>query len=303
MINKGYPIKATFIDEITYDIPTQNWSDEQWVSDFDNMQDVGIDTVVIMRSCFYDKCLYPSKIFPSLKEENEDFLKLVFSEAEKRKMKVYLGMYISNLCWNEGDALGEIKKNGLFVREALERYGDYSSFEGWYIPHETGFNDYSIKETMGGLVKLCKDKTPGKKIFISPFFKGEGVMEDSLSPERTEQEWDKIWEFCGNEIDVCAFQDGTAKLSRLGEYLQSVKRVCDKYKISLWSNVETFERDVRSQFYPIPFDVLRKKIEIARPIADNMITFEFSHFLSPQSMYLSARNLNSLYKKYYGKTE
>ena len=32
---------------------------------------------------------------------------------------------------------------------------------------------------------------------------------------------------------------------------------------------------------------------------DKCITFEFSRFLSPQSIYPSARNLNVLYRKYY----
>ena len=57
-----YPITATFIDEITYDIPSSNWSEKQWKDDIDNMQSVGIDTLVIMRGVFYDKCIYPSKI-------------------------------------------------------------------------------------------------------------------------------------------------------------------------------------------------------------------------------------------------
>ena len=106
-----YPISATFIDEITYDMPALNWSDNQWIKEFDNMQEVGIDTVVVMRGVFYDKCIYPSKIFPTLKEENEDFLGLIFREAEKRNMDVYLGLYISNLTWNDGDYKGEIEKN------------------------------------------------------------------------------------------------------------------------------------------------------------------------------------------------
>jgi len=78
-----------------------------------------------------------------------------------------------------------------------------------------------------------------------------------------------------------------------------MKGLCNDYNISLWANVETFERDVRNMFYPIPFDVLRRKIEIAEPYVDKMITFEFSHFLSPQSIYPSAKNLNNLYRKYY----
>ena len=299
-MKRQYPIRATFIDEITYDIPTQNWSDEQWIADFDNMKEVGIDTVVLMRSCFYDKCIYPSKVFPTLKKEGEDFAGLIFEQAAKRDMKVYMGLYISNLCWNDGDAKGEIEQNKKLIDEMLSRYDGIKSFEGWYIPHETSYNTYSIKETMGGLAALCKDRTPEKKVFISPFFKTPSFATVGYSPERTFEEWDKIWEKSGQDIDVCAFQDGTASLTELGEYLTWVKKACDKYNISLWSNVETFERDVRNMFFPIPFDVMRKKIEIAEPIVDDFITFEFSHFLSPQSMFPSAKNLNNLYKRYYG---
>ena len=32
-----------------------------------------------------------------------------------------------------------------------------------------------------------------------------------------------------------------------------MKKVADKHGIELWSNAETFERDVRSLFQPIPF--------------------------------------------------
>ena len=85
---KQYPITGTFIDEVTYDIPAQNWSDEQWAQDLDNMKAVGMDTVIIMRSVFYNKCLYPTKTFPTLKEDGEDFVGLILREAQKRDMKV-----------------------------------------------------------------------------------------------------------------------------------------------------------------------------------------------------------------------
>ncbi|MBO5933529.1 MAG: hypothetical protein J6Q19_07415, partial [Bacteroidaceae bacterium] len=35
------------------------------------------------------------------------------SEAEKRDIQVYLGLYISNLTWNDGDYKGEIAQNKL----------------------------------------------------------------------------------------------------------------------------------------------------------------------------------------------
>lgn len=292
---KNYPIKATFIDEISYDMPSQNWTEEQWAKDFDNMQEIGIDTVVVMRSCFYDKCLYPSKIFPSLKKENEDFLELILFEAEKRNMSAYLGLYCSDLCWHDGDYEHEIENDKLFVDEALSRYGHYNSFKGWYIPQETSANSYNISYLMRDAGKLCKEKSPDKKVLISPFFPSY------MSPERVAQEWDNIWKVCGEYIDICAFQDGTANFGNYTTLLSQMKKVAKKHNISLWANVETFERDVRNMYFPIHFDVLRKKIEIAEEFVDNFITFEFSHFLSPQSIFPSARNLNNLYKKYYEK--
>ena len=152
---------------------------------------------------------------------------------------------------------------------------------------------------MGGLAKLCKERSPEKQVFISPFFRGVGLFPDELSPERTAAAWDSILDGIGEYIDACAFQDGTATLDTLGDYLAAVKPVMDKYGISLWSNAETFERDVRSMFFPIPFNTLRRKIKIAEPFVDKIITFEFSHFLSPQSIYPSAKNLNALYRAYY----
>ena len=81
--------------------------------------------------------------------------------------------------------------------------------------------------------------------------------------------------------------------------VENIKKVTDAHNIRLWSNVETFERDVRCMYYPIPFDLLRRKIKLAEPYVEKCITFEFSHFLSPQSIYPSARNLNGLYRSYY----
>ena len=41
--------------------------------------------------------------------------------------------------------------------------------------------------------------------------------------------------------------------------------------------------------------------KVLKEYAEKVITFEFSHFLSPQSIYPSARNLNRLYRRYYKK--
>ena len=53
-------ITGTFIDEISHDIPHQNWGRREWDKDFQFMKAAGIDTVVVIR-CGYRKFLtYPS---------------------------------------------------------------------------------------------------------------------------------------------------------------------------------------------------------------------------------------------------
>ena len=41
-------LKGTFIDEITHDIPSQNWSRENWARDFDAMRAVETETMLVL---------------------------------------------------------------------------------------------------------------------------------------------------------------------------------------------------------------------------------------------------------------
>lgn len=297
-----YPITGTFIDEITYDIPSSNWSRKQWAKDLDNMKSVGIDTLVFIRGGFYNKAIFPSKNFPNLKDENDDFAGFILKEAEKRKMSVFIGLYITDLTWGDGDAETEIEKNKLFIDEVVERYGDSTAFKGWYIPHEVGNDVFNIKKIFSSLSALCKQKTPDKLVFISPFFLSEVMVKDGfLSPQETYEEWDKILAPCAGNIDICAFQDGSAPFDRTAEYFKVAKKFCDKYGIELWSNVECIDRDKIGLLAPIDFDVLKRKIQAVKPYVSKYVMFEFSHYLSPQSVNLSARNLNAVYKQYYKK--
>ena len=220
----SYPISATFIDEISYDVPSSNWTNEEWAKDLDNMKEVGIDTLVFIRGWFYGRCIYPSKVLPTMKKDDEDFLGFILEEAEKRQMKVFVGLYISTVTWNDGNYQTEIEKNKLFIREVLERYGKSKAFVGWYIPHETGGNSYNIKYVMDGLCELCKQYSPEKKIFVSPFFRARGTSAVVYSPERTFEEWNNIFADCGKYIDYCAVQDGSAKPDELGGYLKEMKK-------------------------------------------------------------------------------
>ncbi len=297
-MKKSGPITGTFIDEITYDIPSSNWSLKQWEKDLDNMQEIGIDTVIFIRGGLEKKSVFPSKVLGT--HYADDFAGFIFEETSKRNMDVYFGMYISNIDWNNGDAINEIRINKLFVDEVYTRYGHYPSFRGWYIPQEDCFDHLNIGEIMKGMSAICKDKTPDKNVLISPFFKSKVTYpDDAFSPARHYEEWDRLFEYAGKDIDICAFQDGSVQMEEMEEFFTLTAKLCKEHNIHHWVNAETFERDVRCMFYPITFSLLKHRLEKHQKYAEKIITFEFSHFLSPQSIYPSAQNLNNLYKEFY----
>lgn len=301
-MKNNYPITGTFIDDVTYDIPSSNWTNEQWMNDLNNMKDVGIDTLILIRGVFYDRTNYPSKYFKTTRTEDDDFAGLILKGAAERGMNVYLGMHIANLTWNDGDVLTEIKNNKIFVDEVYDRYKDIPSFKGWYIPHEVGNDIFNICDVVNGLTDICKSKDPSKLVHISPFFQVGPNVPHEYSPQEHADEWDRIYAKCGKNLDSASYQDGVIDFDLYDEYFRLTREVCDKHNIELWCNTELIDPYTRGrQFDPIPFDVLKRKLNHAGLYTSKTITFEFSHFLSPQSIYQSARNLNRLYKDYYGK--
>ncbi|MFZ1525983.1 MAG: DUF4434 domain-containing protein, partial [Saprospiraceae bacterium] len=85
----------------------------------------------------------------------------------------------------------------------------------------------------------------------------------------------------------------------LDDFFSINKELADTYQMACWTNAETFDRDMPIKFLPIKFDKLRMKLEAAARCGyDKAITFEFSHFMSPQSAYLQAGHLYNRYNEW-----
>ncbi|MFN5648026.1 MAG: DUF4434 domain-containing protein, partial [Sphingobacteriales bacterium] len=77
------------------------------------------------------------------------------------------------------------------------------------------------------------------------------------------------------------------------------KKMADAHGLQCWTNAESFDRDMPVKFLPIKFEKLKLKLEAAqRQGYDKAITFEFPHFMSPQSSYTSAHHLFNRYMEY-----
>ena len=292
-------LKGTFLDEITHDIPSQNWSREDWARDFDAMKAVGIDTVILIRAGYRQQATFASKV---LKKEMDilpvytDLVELFLDEAERCDMDFYFGLYDSGTYWVHKDYRTEIDINKDFCDEVVQQYGHKKAFRGWYFSHEIGRYEKGVMDVYEEMAAYLK-KLKQQPILISPYVQGiKQFAYESITIDDHAREWREIFKHLQGTIDVVAFQDGQVGYDELSDYLHIHKSLADEFGIESWSNVESFDRDMPIKFPPIPFKNLRFKMEqAAKAGIEHMITFEFSHFMSPNSMYHSA---HGLYKQY-----
>ena len=123
----------------------------------------------------------------------------------------------------------------------------------------------------------------------------------ALSVEEHEREWNEILSNIQGAVDILAFQDGQVDYWELYDYLVVNKKLADKYGMRCWTNIESFDRDMPIRFLPIKWEKLLYKLDAARRAGmEDAITFEFSHFMSPNSSYRSAGHLYDRYCDHFG---
>jgi Domain of unknown function (DUF4434) len=296
-------ITGTFIDEITHDIPYQNWGPEEWRKDFQAMKAFGIDTVILIRAGHKDRCTFPSKV---LKEKHgylivqDDLVDLFLTLAEENSIALYFGTYDSGEYWMSGQFQKEVDINRLFVDEFMERYGDRKAFKGWYISHEIDTFDDGVMKVYEQLAKHLRAHRD-YPILISPYIRGvKQFSDEAITLSRHEEEWAQVFARIQGLVDIVAFQDGNVEFRDLPEFLSINANLASKYDLTTWSNVETFDRDMHIKFPPIGWPKLKYKVDSSvQAGVDKLITFEFSHFLSPNANDLSARMLNARYCEEY----
>lgn len=307
-IMKGMPIKATFLDEVSWDIPHQNWGVKEWDQDFKAMKKMGINTVVLIRaglgkwiSAPYQSLLKTEDVYYPPVDLVEMFLTL----ADKYKLNFYFGMYDSGKYWQEGLFQKEIDLNMRLIDEVWAKYGHHKSFQGWYLSQEISRRTKNMSKIYAEVGKHAKAVSNNLTTLISPYIHGvktDQVMsgDKALSVREHQEEWDEILSNVQGAVDILAFQDGQVDYHELYDYLVVNKALADKYNMRCWTNLESFDRDMPIRFLPIKWDKLLLKLEAARKAGmENAITFEFSHFMSPNSAYLQAGHLYNRYCEHF----
>jgi hypothetical protein len=228
-----------------------------------------------------------------------DLVDLFLTQAERTGMTFYFGLYDSGRFWHQGQPEREVELNLRFTEEVAQKYAHRLAFGGWYMTHEINTHEEGVTrliERLARHVKGLKDVP----VLMSPYVRGRKQFDDNpITPEEHERQWDQIFSVLSGFVDTVAFQDGQVDFLELPTFMAINNRLARKYGLHAWSNVESFERGMPLNFLPIDWRNLRYKIEVAEQAGvEKLITFEFSHFMSPNSMWPSARNLYARYQEY-----
>lgn len=300
-------IRAAFLDEITADIPALNYDREAWDAEFAEMKKAEITDAVMIR-CGHKKLIsYPSKVLMKkcgCYEPPEDLPSMFLELAEKHGLNFWFGSYFSGNDWleesydvnRESDLMNEVND------EFYERAGKYSSaFGGWYFSQEISTSvSHRVVDCYCQMGAHCRELTPGLPRLISPGFPGHKTPSIyQMSAEDFVKDWDGIFEKIAKDVDIVAFQDGHCTLDELEFYLGGANGIARKHGLKLWTNLESFDRDVTGAFPPIRWEKLYYKMKIAEKVGVNeAITFDFAHFFSPLNGNVAAGNLLKKYLKY-----
>ena len=161
---QGLKISGTFLDEISHDIPHQNWGEKEWDRDFAYMKAIGIDTVIVIRSGYRKFITYPSEYLmktfgcymPSV-----DLIDMYLRLSDKYGMKFFFGLYDSGKYWDTGDLTWEIESNKYVIEEVWKKYGHHKSFQGWYLCQEISRATKGAIAAFSSLGKQCKEVSGG----------------------------------------------------------------------------------------------------------------------------------------------
>lgn len=286
------------------------WGPDGWVDEFNDMQAVGIDTLVIQWSAYGNQAHYPSQLFGT-DWMTDTALDVIFREAAARNMKVIVGLSMDDSWWkgafSDEDIQAEIERNRAIANELWELYGKSPAFGGWYIPHE--IDDINRGDALRNrLVQFLRSLSdhlhaisPGFPVTIAPYF-GR-----NMSVAQYERWWTYVLSRAG--IDILMLQDGVGthrvELQRdVIPRFEAMKRACQAAGVRFWSDLEIF--DVIHGWpidkepwaaVPATLERIREQATAEAPLVEKIVVFELAHYMSRRYS-AEAKRLYEEYRNY-----
>jgi hypothetical protein len=269
--------------------PTMTWKVTEWRDLFQEMKEMGIDTVIYQAAVWLEvkESYYPSKLFPDFK--TWDSIEALCQAAIQEDITLFLGGLGNLMCFDVNATAETYQKDRdsqlACFRELKALYE--GGFQGFYMSPETGYpggRQPERERLLNGYFKqVCegiKAEMPGLPILMSPgTYYIPGHDEDIYNFLMA------IFRDC--PVDYMAPQDSIGtfgnRLPHLKTSFEIWSCVCKDLGFTLWVNVESFERvkiGTSQDFVSADFTRLALQLSTANQFADKIISWEVPYFYS-----------------------
>ncbi|OGF46589.1 MAG: hypothetical protein A2231_02840 [Candidatus Firestonebacteria bacterium RIFOXYA2_FULL_40_8] len=249
------------------------FTDEDWQLKIREMQELGIDTVIIMAVALHGKSFFKSKLFPKYEIAASDALKAVLEQAGELNMNVYVGVgWVTEKCIDYPTEDWQVEKSEKLISELNEGYGGFKAFKGWYIPYESGVKLYFEEKCIDNLEKITGfiKKISKKPILIAPYITGQPVNDEKY-----------INQLKRLGANIFAYQDSLGVRWRKAEDMpamyKNLKEIHDKAGITLWTDLEVFEFEgdvYKSGLIPTSIERIKKQLEYEAPYVEKFLCYQ-----------------------------
>lgn len=268
---------------------TLNWKKADWDQAFKKLKSRKIDTVVFQAAVWNElqEVYYSSKLFPEYRSWN--VVEPMLLSAKENGMTVFLGGYGSVSGWNmqldDADVLQEIQRQTDCLSELLLFR---ELFDGVYYSPETAFSgirDPEREERLHWIYQTyfgrIREMAPEKKILMSPASK--------WVPDK-EQDFIDSWLALLDDVplDILAPQDSIGCSACTLDVMKNIwelwQQVTKRAGISLWANIELFERvdfGGAEPFKAASAERIRQQCRAVAPFAEKCICWEALYFDLP----------------------
>lgn len=302
---------------------SSSWSDEQWQSEIENMQDAGIEYLVLQDvankaykssgggwSIYYDSDL---DVFDGATVYN-DVIESALRNCSGTGIKVFVGLAMFDDFWTEGAITGQYAEmcdvaSQMVTEIYTKYYSRYSDcFYGWYFTPE--FNNVltcqvNISGMSRGLNKIIyaiNSADADMPLLLSPFFAEYLANTHTGTLVNLVRLLNSV-NF--RDGDIFAPQDAIGALWTSSQnldktwkmYSQAVK-ACDA-DLRLWANCENFciaiaksplngiltrPTTENTAYVTSTLDRFVWQMEVASKYCENIITFSYNHYFSPDQV-------------------
>lgn len=267
------------------------WTQQQWLNQFEEMKQIGINTVIIQAVSFDQYTWFNSNnTFATTKFNNA--LSRLLNAAVEKDLKVYIGLYFNSSYWQNQINVSWLHTHAdrckYIAAEIQNQFGNNPAFEGWYIPHEPEPYAYnttalvtSFKVNFVNRISNYLNTLNNKPVAIAAFFNSALTTSNQLLYF--------MCELSKCNLQVIMLQDGIGvghvSLNNLLTYYNDavwgVFGENPNYTGEFWTDVETFTGLNPSLPANINTIISQLQIELSLPQITKAVSFQYYQDMCP----------------------